>query len=135
VAIERFQLIEEKSLGRLSPRLYKKWQVLMARKERLELAQAKLKANLETFELEVAKSAGKKFTADVHQGFKLESNGTLTQIFCKCVNCQAKLHGMSLLTTVESMIKSGLIPRDQIASLRSHVYNDIVAPKEREIFS
>jgi hypothetical protein len=122
MAREKFTLISERPVGRIPSSVSKRWAALVKRQAKLQAQQEKLKSAMERLEEQLSAYMSQEHITEAHEGFRLESDGTLVQLLCKCVKCQASLHAMPLSWAVESMIKANLIPKDQVATARQQAY-------------
>lgn len=132
MAQSKFQLISERLIGRVRPSIAKKWAKLHQRQQKIEAQFEKLKKQTEDFQESLEHALPFEYQTEAHEGFRLEPDGRVYQVLCKCFECQAKLHNMSVIDAVEHMIKADLIERSKVAAVREHAYQ-IEAAKQTDV--
>lgn len=117
-AEHKFQIVSEREVWCLSKSLQRQWNNLLRRKRRLDEQQAVVEAAFKKFFGIVERKREVSADQDQFKGLRLNNDGTVYGIYCKCPPCQAKLHGLSIQTTVEEMIKQKLIKPNEIKAMR-----------------
>lgn len=132
MATLKFQLVTERFVGRVPTSLAKKWARLAARQKTLETELEELKAAVTEFEECLGERLPEDALNEAHDGFRLEPDGRLYQVLCKCFECQAKIQTVSVIDTVEGMIRAGLIKKGEEAATRAHAYKIESSRREEE---
>lgn len=117
----KFRLIRERKVGTLDDTLRTEWDRLYDFSCRLQKDQEKYAEGLDSFgdALRTKFGADAIDSHDVEPKYRIESEtGEVYLDFCGCPVCQARLHHMSVVDTVEEMYKSSLIPDESIDHVR-----------------
>jgi hypothetical protein len=123
MAQEKFDIIDERPVVELPAALVRRGARLEARKDKLQAQLKKLTEDIDAFEAELDALVPPELETDMAESVRIDEDGTLFQVMCKCVECQAELHSMTVVDTAEAMIRSGAVPQSQAEATREHAYS------------
>jgi hypothetical protein len=120
---DTFRIVDKIKVGTLSGPLRAEWERLVKAQREFAALQVRLLQELDVFNETLAAVFGQKLVhgppnTDSDGGFRIEDNGDVFFDQCTCPVCQAAIHNLSVLETVEEMYKSELIPPQAIEDVR-----------------
>lgn len=124
MAKQEFKPILERLVGPLPKALLRRGEQLRKRQEKFEALGKKLEADVVVWEKSLMEVIPEELKSSAQTGYKIMNDGNFYQLLCGCVECQAQLHEMSLIETVEAMVKADLIPSSQVAAARIQAYGE-----------
>lgn len=120
MAKDKFQVLRERSLGKIAKRLARRWASIAERHVQLAVKQEKLREEMLALEKDFGKLIPPGYKTAAHEGYRLAPDGTLFQVLCTCVECQAELQKLPIVLVTERMIQARLVPPDKIDAARAH---------------
>jgi hypothetical protein len=120
MAKDKFQVLRERSLGKIAKRLVSRWRSIAARHVQLAVKQEELREEMLALEKQFGKVVPPEYKTPAHEGYRLDPDGTLFQILCTCIECQAELQKLPIVLVTERMIQAKLVPPDKIDAARAH---------------
>ena len=121
-AERKFQIVQERLLGELPQLLQAKWRLLVAKRDRLERQQKNFEAEMKKFFRQLDEKIEVDDSSKAFRGLRLDDDGSIYEIFCECPACQADLHGVSVASIVEEMIRQNLIHPQSISTVRQRAH-------------
>jgi hypothetical protein len=116
---DKFHTIGEVKLGELDETLRLEWDRLYEAQLKLVRLQRAHDEALDAFWDALQRRFGHHTNPHgVTQHFRVSEEGDVYLEHCKCPVCQASIHGMSVLETVERMYESDLIAHEAIDAVR-----------------
>jgi RNAse (barnase) inhibitor barstar len=116
---DKFHVIGEVKVGTLDENMRLEWDRLYAEQLKLVRLQQAHEEALDAFWDALQRQFGHHAELhDVTQNFRVSEEGDVYLEHCRCPICQATIHGMTVLETVEQMYKSDLIPHHTIDFVR-----------------
>jgi hypothetical protein len=120
MAKDKFQVLRERSLGKISKKLARKWASIAERHVQLAIKQEELREEMLGLEKEFGKIVPPDYRTTSHEGYRLDPDGTLFQVLCTCIECQASLQKLPIVLVTERMIQARLVPPDKADAARAH---------------
>jgi hypothetical protein len=116
---DEFRVIGEKQVGVLDDTLRQEWDRLSVRQLKILHLQTEHDEALDAFIDALQRRFGTHVGAhETSPKYRVSPDGVVFAEFCKCPVCQANLHGLTVVETVEQMYKKDLIPHEVIAHMR-----------------
>lgn len=115
-----FRVISKVKVGALEGEQLEEWNRLFRMHRRLAREQNEFEAAMDAF-IEGVNAQFKPPAPDLcaDPDLRIGSDGEISLAYCQCPKCQAVLHGMTVVETVEAMYEQKLIPEEAIHEVRA----------------
>lgn len=117
---DKFDIIDETKVGTLDDTMRAEWDRLYAEHLKLMKLQDAHEQAMDEFWAALHRQFG--HHSMLHEGnpeLHVSEDGDVYVKHCKCPVCQASVHGLTVVETVEKMYKSDLIPHHAIEVVRA----------------
>lgn len=114
-----FKIIRKAKVGELDETMREEWDRLYTQRMRLEQEFKDLEEGMDAFTSALKDAHGFQYDAHgLNVNLRVEDNDVYAE-FCPCPACQAELHNLTVVETVEQMYESRLLPEEGIKEVRN----------------